>query len=492
MSKNIRTRFAPSPTGYLHIGGLRTALFNYLFAKKHEGDFILRIEDTDRERLVEDGVEQIIKSLNWAGITADEGPMLNGDEHGAYGPYAQSERKAKLASYRARAQALLDSGIAYYSHSSPEELTQLRQDAQAKKQPFIYRKRMEPADKREGDHPIRIDIVKFQELLKKESEHFFKKDGEWCVRWNEPNGWSMDAWSIGGVDDFIILKADGYPTYNFANIVDDYEMEISHVLRGDEFVSSTAKHIILYYALGFEDKMPQFQHLPPINGPDGKKLSKRTGDTNALDYQDKGYLPEALISSLALLGWNDGTTQEIYSLQELIAGFSLERIQKSPAVFDIERLTWVNGTLIRKLSLAELSQKATNFWPASAANFDETYRKNVLSLIQERLKFLSEIPELTYFFFEEPTETYRPKADERTWLTRAIETLESSDFTLEDLEHKLRELADTLDIKPGKLFMPIRQALTGSKVSPGLFETLNLLGKETSIARLQTSLDTNQ
>lgn len=495
----VRTRFAPSPTGFLHVGGVRTALFNYLYAKRNRGSFILRLEDTDRERFVPEGVAQIVEGLDWLGLKPDEGFWISeGERRGV--EFVQSERHAR-GYYRKYAEQLVTAGLAYYSPTTPSQLEKLRQKAAAAKQPFLYRKQLDPHNSStplEGT-PIRLDVEAFFATLKpEETYHHFKwlaGTKAWSVGWEEPTGRQIAAWNQRTIDDFIIVKADGFPTYNFANVIDDHEMRISHVLRGDEFVSSTPKHIVLYHALGFTGTMPTFVHLPVINGSDGKKLSKRTGDTNVLDYRDKGYLPQTLINFLALLGWNDGSEQEIFSLEELVNKFSLKRINTSPAVFDHKRLDWMSGHYIRELALEDLYQYAAGFWPKEAAKASDTYKKAVLALVQERLKFLGELPELTRFFFTDlplnrqliAAHKHLGKlspAELKRLLQASRQALEQSDFSLGDLNKCLNDLLDKTRTKPVVLFSLIRIAVTQAPASPGLADTLAVLGKETSLRRL--------
>lgn len=470
MSKPVRTRFAPSPTGFLHIGGVRTALYAYLFAKANNGTFILRLEDTDRERFVEEGVEQIIESLDWLGLHPDEGVWYE-DKPGKHGPYIQSER---LTHYRKYAESLVKEGKAYYSHISPEAFQSLREEAIVAKKPFVYKHTMEPEDNsgsKEG-LPIRLKVEPGSTTWIDEIRGEFTTDHDL-------------------VDDFILIKADGYPTYNFANVVDDHLMEISHVIRGDEFISSTVKHAMLFDTLGFE--RPKWAHQPLILGPDGKKkLSKRDGDVNVLDYEAKGYLPEAVVNFLSLLGWNDGTQQEIFSMDELISKFSLQRVQKSPAVFDIGRLDWMNGEYIRnKLTDDELIEKLRPFIP-SVWMEDMDYFKTVLNLDKERIKKLDETKYIMEIFFEAP----KPDKDlvcskdsaeiVKIWLERTVEEIEKTDFTHDAIENCLRSLADKLGVQSGRLFYVLRVVLTGRTEAPGLFDIFVTLGKEECLKRLRT------
>lgn len=472
MSKTIRTRFAPSPTGLLHIGGVRTALFAYLFAKSQNGQFILRLEDTDRERFVEGGAEQIVRSLDWLGIHPDEGVWYE-EKPGNHGPYIQSER---LPHYQKFARELVDKGLAYYSTITAESFAALREEAILAKKPFVYKHTMEPSDSTSDTSglPIRLKI------------------GVGTTKWtDEIRGMSETPNAL--IDDFVIMKADGFPTYNFANVVDDHLMEISHVIRGDEFISTTAKHAILYDLLGFD--RPKWVHLPLILGPDGKKkLSKRDGDVDVLEYQSKGYLPETLLNFLALLGWNDGSEQEIFSKAELIDKFSIERVQKSPAVLDIVRLDWMNGEYLRALSIAELSDKIKPFVPEEWYN-DQEYFEKVLALDKDRMKRLDEAKYIMEIFFEEPVVdlamlTKKDSKDKvNKWLVAAKDILQSIEFNHDSLENSLRELSGQLDIKPGQLFSALRICLTGREQAPGIFDILATLGKDKSLERIHIVID---
>ncbi len=467
MNKPVRTRFAPSPTGFLHIGGVRTALYAYLFAKASNGTFVLRLEDTDRERFVEEGIEQIIKSLDWLGLHPDEGVWYE-EKPGKHGPYVQSER---LPHYREYAQKLIEEGKAYYSHISPEAFASLREEAIAAKKPFVYKQNMEPEATGPNEGlPIRLKVGPGKTIWIDEVRGEFETDHEL-------------------VDDFILIKADGFPTYNFANVIDDHLMEISHVIRGDEFISSTVRHAMLFDLLGFE--RPKWAHQPLILGPDGKKkLSKRDGDVNVLDYKAKGYLPEAIVNFLALLGWNDGTEQELFNIDQLIKKFSLERVQKSPAVFDINRLDWMNGEYIRnKLSDEELMEQLKPFVPVKWLK-DISYFKKVLNLDKERIKKLDEARYIMEIFFETPKvdKQLLCKKDEpevvKMWLSRVVEELEKVEFEHDTVENTLRSLTDKLAVQTGRFFYVLRVALTGRTEAPGLFDIFVTLGKKESLKRL--------
>lgn len=469
MSSSTRVRFAPSPTGYMHIGGLRSALFNYLYARHTDGTFILRLEDTDRERFVPGAIDHLMDSLSWLDLVPDESP-----EHPnpAYEPYVQSER---LKLYTEYAKTLLNNSLAYKDFSSPERLAGLRKEAQAKKQPFLFTKKLAQLEpEKEGDaFTIRFQIQPGADVTWKDAV------------------WGLQTWQRATLDDFVAVKSDGFPTYNFANVVDDHEMAISHVLRGSEFLSSTPKHMLLYEALGW--KPPVFVHLPQVLGADKAKLSKRHGAKSALDYKEAGYLPEAVLNFLATLGFNDGTTQEIYSREQLEKVFALDRIHSSPAMFDPERLDWMNGHYIRELSPGELAKRAEGFWPKSAGYAEAKYKHDVLDLVQERLKFLAELPELTEFFFTAPkpdpellTKQLETKRA-HDLLKKAYAALGDSNFSHDDLEKRLRALCEQEDLKPGQAFGVIRVAVTGKTAAPGLFDTLHVLGKKASLERLETA-----
>lgn len=471
MNKPVRTRFCPSPTGLLHIGGIRTALFAYLFAKANNGTFLLRLEDTDRERFVEEGAEHIIKSLDWLGIHPDEGLWLE-QRPTPHGSYIQSER---LPHYKKYADELVEKGLAYYSSITPEAFVSLREEAIASKKPFVYKHEMEPKEVPDDTSrlPIRLRIPEGITTWKDEIRGEFSTPNEL-------------------IDDFILIKADGFPTYNFAHIVDDYLMEISHVIRGDEFISSMPKYALLYDLLEF--KRPIWAHLPPILGPDGKKkLSKRDGDVDTLEYKTKGYLPEALINFLALLGWNDGSEQEIFSFEQLIQKFKLSDVQKSPARFDKERLDWMNGEYIRNMPVPELLSSLKPFVPAEWYK-DADYIEKVLMLDRERLKTLADAKYMMEIFFETPKVDKKllTKKDSiediKIWLQKTINTLENTDFTHDTLEQSLRDLAEELGIKTGQLFYALRIALTGRTEAPGLFDIMLVLGKRNSLKRIEKTV----
>lgn len=503
----IRTRFAPSPTGFLHVGGIRTALFAYLVARQAEGGkFVLRLEDTDRKRLVEGSREHLIASLKTIGITYDEGPDIGGP----YAPYTQSER---LEHYQAWAQKLIDAGRAYADPYTSEEVQAFREAAQAEKRAFLYRDhRPDNPPAWDGTTPLRF---------KSEPKEY---------HWHDEVMGDLTA-HPENIDDFVLIKSDGFPTYDFAHIIDDTEMAITHVIRGQEFISSMPKYLNLYEALGFDmtaDRhersaralgggdeatnsfrselegqplLPKFAHLPHIMNEQGnKKLGKRDGAKDVLDYIRDGYLPETMMGFIATLGWNDGTEQEIFTQQELIEKFSLERIQRSGARFDEKRLLWMNGHFIRELPLDELADRIEYFWPESAKKHPESYKRQVLALVQDRLKTLKDLPVLTSYFFEEPQPDMSlitgnkqlkklPDDERRALLQTAHDELAKlGEWTPETIQECLNQLLEITGQKPGILFSLIRIATTWAPFSPQLNDTLALLGRERTLARISQQL----
>lgn len=466
----VRTRFAPSPTGFLHVGGIRTALFAWLLARQAHGKFVLRLEDTDQKREVPGSKEHLIASLKALGLEYDEGPDIGGP----YAPYIQSER---LASYRQWAQKLVDAGRAYADPYTSEEVQSFRETAQAQKKAFLYRNhRPDNPPVWDGTQPLR-----------------FK---------SEPTAYTWHDEVMGDIttgpeviDDFILIKSDGFPTYNFAHIIDDAEMHITHVIRGQEFISSVPNYLNLYEALSIE--RPLLAHMPHIMNEQGnKKLGKRDGAKDVLDYIRGGYLPEAMVSFIATLGWNDGTTQEVFSTTELIDKFSLVKVQRSGARFDEKRLLWVNGHFIRELSLAELAKRVEFFWPDSAKKASKDFRLRVLALAQDRLKTLADLPELTGYFFTEPTPNHSLIGDNKQLaklspdeLSRLVQAAHDklatlSQWTPDTIQNALNQLLDETGQKPGILFSLIRIYTTWAAFSPQLNDTLALLGRDTVLNRL--------
>ena len=471
----IRTRFAPSPTGYIHVGNVRAALFPWLLTRQQGGSFILRIEDTDRSRFVPGAEDLILDTLEWLGIDWDEGPRKGG----SHGPYHQSER---LEIYHSWAKKLVEKGLAYADPYTPEEVQGFREEARALKKAFLYRDyRPENPPEWDGTQPLRFKVTSPKRYT-----------------WNDP---VMGELSAGpeALDDFILIKADGYPTYNFAHIIDDFEMGVTHVIRGLEYISSTPKYLSLYEAL--EITPPTLVCLPHIMAPDGrKKLGKRDGAKSVTDYRTDGILPEAMLNFLASMGWNDGTEQEIFSRQELIDKFSLDRVQRSGARFDEKRLLWMNGQWIRRISLDELYQRVENYWPQSAAQFDASYKHHVLALVQDRLKTLAELPMMSRFFFEEPEVNWElitsnkqlkklSEGEIHALLQTAHDKLaELADWSPETIQETLNQLLEITGQKPGVLFSLIRIVTTWAPFSPQLNDTLALFGKDKTLSRIASQL----
>lgn len=468
------TRFAPSPTGYIHIGNVRSAIYPYLVAHQTDGKMILRIEDTDRGRYVEGATELIEDTLKWLGLDWDEGPIIGGPNE----PYFQSER---TEIYLAWAKKLLESGRAYADPTPPEKIEEYRAKCNAKKVPFLYRNfRPENPPEWEPGMPIRFKA--------------------------EPKEYSWHDEVMGDMhtgpevlDDIILIKADGYPTYNFAHIVDDAEMNITHVMRGVEYLSSTPNYLALYEALGLV--RPKLVSLPHILAPTGnKKLGKRDGAKSVTEYRDDGVLAEAMLNYLACLGWNDGTEQEIYTKDELIEKFSVERIQNSGARYDETKLLWMNGQWIRKIFAEQgaraLYDRTVNFWPEEAADYPEEYRVKVLSIIYDRLKTLSDLREMTGYFFKDPEIDMKmvlenkflkkmSEAEIEELLKKVISKLaEVPEWNAEKLQEALNALLSETGKKPAELFSLIRIAISFAPFSPALNLTMETLGKETSLARL--------
>ena len=470
----IRTRFAPSPTGYIHVGNVRAALFPWLLARQQGGKFILRIEDTDQARFVEGATDLILDTLDWLGIDWDEGPRKGGD----FGPYIQTERREHYLKW---AQKLIDKGLAYADPYTAEEVDAFREQAKAEKRAFLYRDhRPENPPAWDGSQPLRFKVPEVKRYT-----------------WNDPVMGELTA-GPEALDDFILIKSDGLPTYNFAHIVDDHEMGITHVVRGLEYISSIPKYLSLYDALKIE--WPVLACLPHIMAPDGKKkLGKRDGAQSVTEYRDQGILPEAMLNFLASMGWNDGTEQEIFTRDELIEKFSLDRVQRSGARFDEQRLLWINGQHIRLLSLDDLYERVVDFWPTSAAAASEDYKKHVLSLVQDRLKTLTDLPIITEYFFTEPSVNMSLITDNKqlkklessevtSILSLAREALAASEFTPEAIQETLNQLLETTGQKPGIVFSLIRIGTTWAPFSPQLNDTLALLGKETVLRRLDTAI----
>ena len=482
MAENIRVRFAPSPTGLPHIGNVRTALFNWLYARHTGGRFIVRVEDTDQERLVPGAVDGILDGLEWLGIDWDEGPRVGGD----YAPYFQSER---LDSYKDAAQRLLRSGSAYRCYCTRERLTQVREEQQRQKQSIGY-----------DGHCRHLTTRQRQDL---EAE-----GAPSVVRFAMPASGVTSVhdlirgeveWDNSLLDDFILIKSDGFPTYHMANVVDDHLMEISHVMRAEEWLPSTPRHLQLYQALGHTP--PLFGHLPMILGPDKAKLSKRHGATSVLEYRDEGYLSEALRNFMVLLGWSLDDKTEIMSTDFLVENFDLARVSKPAAIFDREKLLWMNGTYIRQLSTEDLAGRVLYFLerdlPSDLLPVDWEYLLLIVPLVRERLKLLADAPEMLAYFFQDELEYSPDSLVQRgmdvpgalTALRRAQTELEQLDsLEPEALEARFRAVGEELDLSPRQFFGSLRVASTGRTATPPLFETMEVLGWERVLRRLRAAV----
>lgn len=475
----VRVRYAPSPTGAPHIGNLRTALFNWLWAQHNGGKFILRVEDTDQAREVENGLDLIMESLRFLGMHWDEGPDIGG----AYGPYHQSER---LAIYKTYADELVAKGAAYNCYCTPDELAQMRKDQEARGEPTRYDRRcrrLTPAQRAEREaqglpHVVRLAVPLEGSTTLPDFIH-----GDITI----PNA---------DVDDQVLMKSDGFPTYHMAVVVDDHLMEITHVMRGDEWISSFPKHILLYNAFGWTP--PQFGHMPVVLGPDKKKLSKRHGATSILQFRDEGYLVEALVNFMTLLGWAYDGERELFTRDELIQAFTLDHIHSSPAVFDRAKLDWMNGYYIRALSADALAERLLPFLTRAGLAADLETTTLLAPLVQERLKRLDEIPPLVDFLFQDEI-AYDPKLLVGTKMSAAesLNALRTAGEVLDHLasfddeaalEGELRAASDKLGLKPAQFFGVLRVAVTGKTVTPPLVGTLKIMGKAKSMTRVEKAL----
>lgn len=486
----VRTRFAPSPTGFLHVGGLRTALYAYLIAKQYGGQFILRIEDTDQKRTVEGGIENIVRSLDWAGVLPDEGAAIDEKgvifQKGEKGPYIQSQR---LDIYKKYADELLDQGNAYYCFCTAERLEQLRSYQQANKLPTGYDRNCRGLDKveakkrKEANEPA---VLRMKMPTEGETVFTDLVRGEVVFK-NEL------------IDDQVLVKSDGFPTYHFAVVVDDHLMEITHVIRGDEWLNSTPKHIQLFKYFGWE--IPKLAHLPLLLNPDKSKLSKRQGDVAVEDYAKKGYLPQAMINFVAMLGWNSGTEQEMYSMENLIKDFKLEKINKSGAVFNLEKLDWFNQQHLRSLSDQELVDASIPWLKQSGSideNIDKTWLKKALYLEKDRITTLANFPEALSFVFALPDYDKeilvwkKSTAEEvKSILPKVFEhlsTISVHDWNKDTLQNKVGEWIAQNGLNNGQVMWPLRVALSGQQNSPGPFDIADVLGKEESMKRLEVAL----
>lgn len=505
-TSKVRVRFAPSPTGPLHMGGVRTALFNYLFARKHGGDFILRIEDTDQTRFVPGAEEYILESLNWCGLTPDEGPGTAGE----YGPYRQSERKDLYKKY---ADQLVTSGWAYFAFDTPEEIDALRKEAEAKKETFSYG----IATRDRLNNSLHLSEAEVTEKIKAGDPYVirFKMPEDTDVSEDDLIRGSVTFNTTKSLDDKVLFKSDGMPTYHLANVVDDHLMKISHVIRGEEWLPSLPLHVMLYKALGWEDTKPRFAHLPLILKPVGKgKLSKRDGDKMGFPvfplewtdpktgdvsrgYREDGYFPEAFINLLALLGWNPGTEQEFFSLEELSKIFSLERVVKSGSRFDPEKAKWFNKHYFQEKSVEELS---TLFKPVLKAKGVETNFEKinaVVAEIKERCEFVSDLWDQGYYFFETPQE-YDEKTIKKRWKEDTSDKLSEianlfekvDDWKANKIKESFSAFMNEKEWGFGAIMNPLRLCLVGGNMGPDLFVICELLGQQETISRIESAIKT--
>ena len=492
MTKEVRTRFAPSPTGFLHVGGVRTNFYAWLLARNHAGKFLLRIEDTDRERFVPGAIKAILDDLKWLGIDIDEGPSLeelkkadptqNWAESdgigGPNGPYVQSER---LPKYKEIAEELIRRGVAYRCDCTPEMLDKERKDQMARKEQPGYsgycRHRNVGSDTK---HVVRFKIPEKSSLTLDDAVK------------------GKIVWDKISLRDTVLLKSDGFPTYHLAVVVDDHEMGITHVMRGEEWLATAPVHILLYQALDWE--APVFCHLPSVLGQDGRKLSKRHGATSVGSFKEAGYLPEALINLLLLVGWNpgEGEEQEVFSKEEMIKRFSLKGVNSAAAVFSYDKLNWMNGVYIRQLSPTEFVEKIRPYCEAKGLKLNDEKFKAIAPHVQERIKFLTEVPDLIDFMFVDKLERDMgamlgkdvDAAKAKEILRLSYESLSSvEDFSVSNVEAAIRAVPEKLGLKVGPAFVAVRIAVTGKKVTPPLFESISILGKETTLARIKEAID---
>ena len=492
MKGTVRVRFAPSPTGFLHIGGLRTALYNYLFARNHGGKFILRIEDTDQNRFIEDAEQDILDSLAWSGIVVDEGPENPGD----YGPYRQSERKDIYHKY---ARELIEKGAAYYAFDTTEELDEMRERLQ---------KSGNPSPK--YDSITRQSMKNSLTLPAEEVQRRLDAGDEYVVRLKVPRRETIRftdqirghvSFESKGLDDQVLLKSDGMPTYHLANVVDDHSMQITHVIRGEEWLSSTPKHVLLYQAFGWD--LPEMAHLPLIMSPTGGKLSKRKAESegipiNTRDYITNHYEPEALINFLAYLGWSPGDDSEIHSMESLCRQFTLDRVSKGGAVFNHKKLLWYNEHYLRSISNRELAARIKEITDdESVQAVDDSFLQQAIGLLKERVSKIDEILTMGNFFFRDP-ESYDENAlkkwkDDSKPLTKlyreGLNAISVEEFQADRLKSLLEEIIQKEEVGFGKLMMPLRIAVTGQGFGPDLFTSMELLGRETVIRRIDTAID---
>ena len=499
-TRNVRVRFAPSPTGGLHLGGVRTALFNYLFAKQQGGTFVLRIEDTDQTRFVSGAEQYIIDCLAWCGISPDEGPHAAGN----FGPYRQSERKAN---YRKYAEMLVAKGFAYYAFDTPEELEKMREE---------YKSDTNPSP--QYNSKLRMQLKNSLSLDKETVDNLLAKNTPHVIRIKMPLNVEVKlndlirgevVFNTDQVDDKVLLKADGMPTYHLAVVVDDYEMQITHAFRGEEWLPSSPVHVLLWEYLGWKESMPEWAHLPLILKPDGQgKLSKRDGDrlgfpVFAMDWNDPktgeltkgfkemGFLPEAFINMLALLGWNDGSGEELFDLNTLVERFNIERIHKGGAKFDFEKAKWFNQEWIKKSADEKLLPSVNALLLKEGITATENDLLTIIPMVKERCQLLNDfIPQLSYFFkdpVDVDVEAIRTKWDEKktTFFQLWSQLLEElSNWETTEIENSFKAHATASEIKPGELQLPFRIMLVGGKFGPPVFEIASKIGKATTLRRI--------
>jgi len=486
-NKKIRVRFAPSPTGHLHIGGARTALFNYLFAKKYNGTFILRIEDTDELRSTKESMQSIFESMKWLGLTWDEGAMDEEKEIGNFGPYIQSKRE-ELGIYKKYADYLVKNGFAYYCYCTPEELDEMRKKAHLEKRPPKYDgrcRRLSEEQRKDYEKEGRRPVIRF------------KMPDMGITSWNDLIHGEL-KFENNLLYDFIMIKASGYPTYNFACVIDDHLMEMTHIIRGDDHISNTPLQINLYKALGWQ--APEFAHLSMILGPDGSRLSKRHGATSVGEYRKAGYLPITMKNYLALLGWSTKDSQQIFEKGELEEKFSLEGCQKNPAIFDPVKLSWMNGEYIRKLTKEELYELAIPFMKESNIDLSKTKvnPKDIVFIEQEKYKLLSDIPRLVGFFFKDDID-YDPESVEKVLKKEKVKDILSQikdvylsipekNFKEKIIEENTRKFSKERGYKNSQVFHPVRVAVSGRAEGPTLFKMMEYLTKDTVIKRIEKAL----
>ncbi len=503
MERKVRVRFAPSPTGPLHMGGVRTALFNYLFAKKHGGDFLLRIEDTDQNRFVPGAEAYIIESLKWCGLVPDEGVGFGGD----FGPYRQSERKPM---YKRYADSLIDNGFAYYAFDTAEELDELRKEAEARKQVFSY------------DLHTRNGLKNSLSLSPEEVQERLQSGQSYVIRFKMPENREIVeedlirgrvSFNTNQLDDKVLFKSDGMPTYHLANVVDDHLMLITHVIRGEEWLPSMPLHILLYESLGISENRPRFSHLPLILKPEGKgKLSKRDGDKMGFPvfpllwkdpetgefsrgYREDGYFPEAFVNMLALLGWSPGTEQEFFSIGELIGLFDLSRVVKSGARFDPEKAKWFNRHYLQQKSPDELAVLFLPILNEKGINPDLQQLQLIVGSIKERCEFVKDLWDQGHYFFQAP-ESYDEKTIQKKWKPDTNEKLEAISELFETIGDwdaaNIKEVFSVFMAEKewgfGVVMVPIRLALVGSSSGPDLFEICGLLGREETVGRIRKAI----